>query len=179
MIIATKPAEIMAAAERLGANGIVQEHIGNDDNEFTGAVLCDRNGAVRASLVMRRDLLHGTSYRIHPVDDALLNKTLEEWAARFAAVGPVNFQFRVTSSGPICFEINARFSGTTGMRFLFGYNDVAMAVRHFLFDEPIERPPISPGVVLRLWDEMHLPGIDARTVHSARLIEAGSPRHLA
>lgn len=179
IVLANKPADIEAAAKSLGENGIVQEYIGDDDNEFTGAVLCDRKGEVRASLVMRRELQHGTSYRVHPVEDAALTKTLEQWAQRFAAAGPVNFQFRVAAGRPICFEINARFSGTTGVRYLFGYNDVALAVRHFLFDEPIERPPISRGVVLRLWDEMYLPDLDSKAVDSATLIEAGSPKHQA
>jgi glutathione synthase/RimK-type ligase-like ATP-grasp enzyme len=60
-IIATKPAEIMAAAERLGANGIVQEHIGNDDNEFTGAVLCDRTNAGGALKQFNLDNISVTS----------------------------------------------------------------------------------------------------------------------
>jgi carbamoyl-phosphate synthase large subunit len=176
IVIAAKPAEIISAADNLGANGIVQEYIGDDSKEFTGAALCDKQGQVRASLVMQRELLHGTSYRIRPVEDALLTKTLENWAARFAAIGPVNFQFRDTPAGPVCFEINARFSGTTGVRYLFGYNDVAMAVRHFLFDEPIERPSTTAGVVLRLWDEMLVPAIDAKIVDAATVIESGSPR---
>jgi carbamoyl-phosphate synthase large subunit len=177
LVFSSNAAEIVAAAEKLGANGIVQQHVGADELEFTGAVLCDRNRKVRASLVMQRELLHGTSYRIHPVEDAELTRAVEEWAARLAAIGPLNFQFRLASQGPICFEINARFSGTTGVRYLFGYNDVELALRHFVFDEPIERPPVSNGVVLRLWDEMHLPGIDFRTVTDATLIESGSPRH--
>jgi carbamoyl-phosphate synthase large subunit len=179
LVIASTSAQVMAAAGSLGADGIAQEHVGDADQEFTGTVLCDRDRRVRASLVMQRELQHGTSYRIHPVEDASLTSALEDWATRFAAIGPLNFQFRVTASGPICFEINARFSGTTGVRYLFGYNDVALAVRHFLFGEPIERPPISNGVVLRLWDEMHLPGVDSQTVRSARLIEAGAPRYQA
>ena len=73
----------------------------------------------------------------------------------------------------------AIFSGTTGVRYLFGYNDVALALRHFLFDEAIERPTISGGVVLRYWDEMHLPGINSTTVNTATVIEGGSPRQRA
>jgi len=179
LVIATSREQIMAAADSLGPNGIAQEHVGDDDQEFTGAVLCDRNCKVGASLVMQRELLHGTSYRIHPIEDASLTRTLEEWGTRFGAIGPLNFQFRVTPSGPICFEINARFSGTTGVRYLLGYNDVAVAVRHFLFDEPIERPSISRGVVLRLWDEMLLPGVDPKAIETATVIEAGLPRNQA
>ena len=168
--------EIEAAADRIGADGIVQEYVGSDDQEFTGAVLCDRSGRVGASIVMKRDLLQGTSYRIQPVDDPELTRSLHAWATRYAVQGPVNFQFRVTADGPICFEVNARFSGTTGIRHLFGYNDAALAVRHFLFDEPIEQTPIAPGMVMRLWDEMYVPGLDWKTAHAARVVENGSPR---
>jgi carbamoyl-phosphate synthase large subunit len=174
IVISTRRDEIEAIADRIGANGIVQEYVGSEDQEFTGSVLCDRSGRVGASIVMKRELLQGTSYRIQPVDDAELTSALHEWATRFAARGPVNFQFRVTTNGPVCFEINARFSGTTGIRHLFGYNDAALAVRHFLFNEPIEQGPIVPGMVMRLWDEMHVPGLDWNTASAARVIEDGS-----
>jgi carbamoyl-phosphate synthase large subunit len=176
VVFAASRAEAMSAADRLGESGIVQEEVGTADQEFTGAILCDREGKIGASLVMRRELLQGTSYRIYPVEDAALTAALHSWAAGLAAIGPLNFQFRLTANGPICLEINARFSGTTGVRYLFGYNDVAMAVRHFLYNEPIEPPAISPGIVLRFWDEMQLPGLDWSAVNSARLIEGGSPR---
>jgi carbamoyl-phosphate synthase large subunit len=177
VVVSSDYAQIAAAAENLGAEGIVQEYIGREDQEYTSAVLCDRNREVQASLVMKRDLMHGTSFRIHPVEDAELTRVVECWAARFAAIGPLNFQFRVTSRGPVCFEINARFSGTTGVRYLFGYNDVALAIRHFLFDEPIVRPRISSGIVLRLWDEVYLPSVDPAIIRSTRRVEAGLPRY--
>ena len=176
ILVSTNRNEVEATADRIGADGIVQEYIGRDDQEFTGAVLCDRSGRVGASIVMRRDLLQGTSYRIQPVNNAELRSALHAWATRFAAPGPVNFQFRVTADGPVCFEINARFSGTTGIRHLFGYNDAALAVRHFLFNEPIEQGPIAPGMVLRLWDEMYVPGLDWPTAHAVKAVEDGSPR---
>jgi carbamoyl-phosphate synthase large subunit len=175
LVVSTRRDEVEAIADRLGENGIVQEYVGSDDREFTGAVLCDRKGRVGASLVMQRDLLQGTSYRIQPVDDAELTGALHAWATRFAAPGPVNFQFRVTAHGPVCLEINARFSGTTGIRHLFGYNDAALAVRHFLFNEPIEQGPIAPGMVMRLWDEMHVPGLAWSAARAATIIEDGSP----
>ena len=43
--------------------------------------------------------------------------------------GPCNFQFRLDSFGiPRVFEINARFSGTTYMRTLSGFDEVAWSV---------------------------------------------------
>src|SRR5262245_11808724 len=168
--------EIEALADRLGENGIVQDYVGSDDQEFTAAVLCDRDGRVGASIVMKRDLLQGTSYRIQPVADAELSGAVHAWATRFAVQGPLNFQFRVTAQGPVCFEVNARFSGTTGVRHLFGYNDAALAVRHFLFNEPIEQGPIASGIVLRLWDELYVPGLDWKAARAVRIIEDGSPR---
>ena len=176
VVVSTNRQEVETTADRMGADGIVQEYVGRDDQEFTGAVLCDGRGRVGASIVMKRDLLQGTSYRIQPVNDADLNRTLHEWATRFAMRGPVNFQFRVTDDGPVCFEVNARFSGTTGIRHLFGYNDVALAVRHFLFDELIEQGPIAPGMVVRLWDEIYVPSLDWTTARAARIVDNGWPR---
>ncbi len=53
----------------------------------------------------------------------------------------MNFQFRLDRDGrPRPFEINARFSGTTPLRALAGFNEVEMALRHVLLGEPVVQP---------------------------------------
>ncbi len=136
---------------------IVQEHLGSPDEEHTVAVLCDRHGKAGAVTAMRRTLLAGTTV----VAETGRFEGVESEAVRVAEsldlVGPVNVQLRTTERGPVTFEVNPRFSGTTGMRALAGWNDVAAAVRHFLDDEPIHLAPPRAGRVVRYYDEAFLP----------------------
>lgn len=60
--------------------------------------------------------------------------------------GPANFQIRVGSDGPAIFEINARFSGTTVMRALAGFNEVKPAVRWAVFGERATCRSRNPGL---------------------------------
>ena len=46
--------------------------------------------------------------------------------------GPVNIQGRITEKGLICFEMNMRFTGITGIRAELGFNEVAFLVDNYL-----------------------------------------------
>jgi carbamoyl-phosphate synthase large subunit len=74
-------------------------------------------------------------------------------AGRLKPFGSCNLQLRVDDKGqPKLFEINPRFSGTTYMRALFGYNEVAFIICKILGWE--ETPLIKKnGKVIRYYDE--------------------------
>lgn len=132
---------------------IVQEHIGTSDQEFTASGLFV-DGECRAEIVMRRDLRDGNTYRAFIEDDARLQGWVRKWTVALAAFGPANFQFRLRPDGtPVVFEINARFSGTTPLRALAGFNEVEMMLDHLLTGKPISRPSIKSCILLRHWSE--------------------------
>ncbi|MBF0612971.1 MAG: carbamoyl phosphate synthase, partial [Magnetococcales bacterium] len=131
-----------------------QQSIGKEEEEFTGSLFCPREGEVAASILMRRELLQGTSYRIEPVFNPVWDEQLRHWGRTLGGLGAINFQFRLLDNQPVCFEINARFSGTTSVRALLGYNDVAMAVRAFVLGEEVGQPTLLHRRVLRYWQEM-------------------------
>ena len=163
------------AAAGAGEGSIIQRLIGTDQQEYTATVFFDKTSQPKAMLVMRRDLLQGTSYHVEPCFDQAIQQTVADWASHFDALGPVNFQFRLTPQGPVCFEVNLRFSGTMGVRYHFGYNDAAMAVRHFVGGEDVTQPEIKPGVVLRYWEELFLPGVSCEDLRLVRQTKAGLP----
>lgn len=127
---------------------VIQEYLPDARTEYTaGALVFD--GRCDASIVMRRELRDGNTYRafIEPYPD--LNRVIREMAEALGPHGPVNFQFRVHDGRVRVFEINARFSGTTPVRALAGFNEVEMALRHLVLGEPIGQPEIESMVVLR------------------------------
>lgn len=151
--LVSEHARLAAALAAAGPDPIVQKAIGTPESEYTcGAVVLD--GECMGVIVMRRDLRDGNTYRayVEPVPE------LEALARRVALAlrpdGPVNVQLRMGRSGPAIFEINARFSGTTIMRTLAGFNEVEAVVRWAVSGERIPLAVQRPGVVLRHWEEM-------------------------
>jgi carbamoyl-phosphate synthase large subunit len=70
-------------------------------------------------------------------------------------LGPCNVQLRMTDEGPVCFEINPRFSGSAPIRAHFGYNEAEAALEHFVRGLPVKLPLITEGVGLRYWNELY------------------------
>lgn len=147
---------------------LVQECLGDDDGEYTVGCFCDRDNQVAGSIVMRRHLLAGTTYRAWVEDHPEVRREAEGIAAALGAVGPCNIQLRMTPRGPVCFEINPRFSGTTPLRAAFGFNEVEAFLRHFVLGEPVTLPRVTKGVALRYWNELYVPDAARQ-----RLVESG------
>jgi carbamoyl-phosphate synthase large subunit len=133
-------------------NPVIQECIATADEEYTaGVIVCD--GSSRASIVMRRDLRDGNTYRAWTSAFPELNSFVRSVADTLQPHGPVNFQFRLGSRGPTIFEINARFSGTTPLRAHAGFNEVEMLLRWLVDGKPVEQPVVRDVVILRHWSE--------------------------
>lgn len=136
---------------------IVQECVGTDDSEYTAGVLVF-DGKTQASIVLRRDLRDGNTYRAYAGNYSHLNAQVQAFGEALAPFGPANFQFRTDPDGTArVFEINARFSGTTPMRAMLGFNEVEMCIRKLLHGTAIEQPEGRPGVILRYLQEMYVP----------------------
>jgi carbamoyl-phosphate synthase large subunit len=137
-----------------GRSGLViQEYAGPDGQEFTASALVF-DGGCEASIVMRRDLRDGNTYRAYVQAFPALNAIVRRMGAALNPLGPANFQFRVDREGRVkVFEINARFSGTTPLRALAGFNEVEMCLRRLLLGEAIREPRVEELVLLRHWSE--------------------------
>ena len=131
---------------------VIQKYVGSDTGEYTaGTVTFD--GKCRASIVMRRDLRDGNTYRAFAEPYSELNRMVEETANALQPYGPANFQFRIDEGVARIFEINGRFSGTTPLRVHAGFNEVEMCIRRILYEEPVVQPDIQPLTILRHWSE--------------------------
>ena len=144
--------EELNGAIRTTQRPVIQECVGHDDVEYTaGALYFD--GECNATIVMRRDLRDGNTYRAYVEKSIELNEQVNCFARKLMPFGPVNFQFRLCNGNVKVFEINGRFSGTTPLRMHAGFNEVEMCVRYLLCGEPIKKPEISQITILRHWSE--------------------------
>lgn len=141
---------------------IVQQLAGEDDQEFTAGVLYF-DGAVKASITLRRDLRDGNTHRAFSGNYPECDRYVSALAEALKPYGPANFQFRLDRQGtPRLFEINARFSGTTPMRTHFGFNEVELSLRKLLLAEDVVQPEIRDGIVLRYLEEMFVDRVSGK-----------------
>ena len=136
---------------------LVQRSIGDAQSEFTAGCFSDREGVVRGAIVMRRELHEGTTVQAEVGAFPEVREEAVRIAEALRPMGPCNIQMRVTDEGPVCFEINVRFSGTTPVRARFGFNEVEAALRHYVLNEPAsDLPVITEGIMLRYWNEVYV-----------------------
>ena len=132
---------------------VIQECVGDSETEYTASALAF-DGTCNASIVMRRELRDGNTYRGFTGQYPELNTLVRRLGATLGPHGPANFQFRLDAEGRAkVFEINGRFSGTTPLRALAGFNEVEMCLRHVLYGEPVVQPPVEDVAICRHWSE--------------------------
>ena len=136
-----------AFLERNGSHPLVQEYVGDAAHEYTIGVLSYPDGSLAGSIVLHRQVegLLSTRLRVPNrtgraelgptlavssgftqgrIDDFPHVRAAAERIARAAgSTGPLNIQGRLDGDEFVVFEINPRFSGTTSIRAMAGWNE--------------------------------------------------------
>lgn len=138
------------------SNLTVQQYLPEELGEYTsGCIVVE--GKCKSIVTLKRDLRDGNTYRTYR--DALTSSyddVIKKVAEKLNPDGPVNFQFRVFNNEPVIFEINGRFSGTTPLRYFYGFNEVEALLKYHLFKESIKNPVLKEGMVLRAWSDVFI-----------------------
>jgi carbamoyl-phosphate synthase large subunit len=135
-------------------NPVIQEYLWPDDEEYTIGVFLSAKSVAVASIVMKRQLGLGMTWKARVLPESPLGAYCERILEGSGCVGPCNVQLRLTARGPVVFEINPRFSSTTSARSYFGYNEPEMCIRHFVLGESVPRPPIRGGWLFRVVEDV-------------------------
>jgi carbamoyl-phosphate synthase large subunit len=141
---------------KYGYRPLIQEYIPDAENEYTVGVLHSPQGKLLGTVVLRRHILTGLSNRLRIanqtgrlemggmlavssgisqgeiVEFEPVRETAEKIAQTIGSVGPLNIQGRWDGSQFVPFEINPRFSGTTPMRALAGFNEPERMINAWL-----------------------------------------------
>ena len=136
---------------------ILQELVGDSIEEYTcGVIFFDHE--VKEMIALKRELRDGNTYsachsRSFPRS---IYDYIRKIATKLEPYGACNFQLRIDGNGiPKLFEINARHSGTTHMRSLFGFREVEYIIGYVLGQE-IPRFELRDGLVKRYFEEMFI-----------------------
>ena len=132
---------------------VVQEYIGNEDEEYTVGIFSD--GANIYSICFHRYLGFGSmSIFAQLVHDNKIKHLTEAIAKASQLEGPINIQLRKTERGYVPFEINPRLSSTVYFRHYFGFQDAKWWL-DLKEGRPIEyKPKYKEGVGVRTVGEV-------------------------
>lgn len=179
VFIAQNRRELMGLSDYLEledaeTNFLIQEYVGTPDAEYTVGVLHDMDGNYINAIAVRRQL--STQLNLRTVVPNRSGRTefgprlvissgvSQGHVGRFPEVtvqcraiakaigarGPINIQCRVVDGTVMVFEINPRFSGTTSIRALAGFNEPDVLMRRHVFKEHVDVDfDYREGLVLR------------------------------
>ncbi|MGO8762367.1 MAG: ATP-grasp domain-containing protein [Desulfobaccales bacterium] len=122
---------------------IVQEKVGHDDMEFTCGSYQVKDSRLFGPIILKRKLGYGSTMKgksiIFPEIADRVNQVLTVLGG---GAGPYCTQIRLNNSCPLVLEINARFSSSTSIKALMGFNEPAMLIKEAIFEERLEHPDL-------------------------------------
>lgn len=145
--------ELQSAINKV-SQPVIQEYLGNSNTEYTCGVI-SFNHKIQESIVLRRDLKDGNTSTTYLEKDfpPIIKEYIENTSRKLGQFGVCNFQLRLDCNGiPKIFEINARHSGTTYIRSLYGFNEVEFILEYLLNQREITFN-IREGIVKRFFEE--------------------------
>lgn len=146
---------------------IIQEYIPIDEGEFTIGVLSFPDGTLAGSIALKRlfssklSILMKTENRIissgysQGVIDNFdeIKKQAEAITRIINSKGPLNIQGRVKNGVFYPFEINPRFSASTYLRAMAGFNEIDMFLQFLFTHKKSSLPRIKYGYYFRSLEE--------------------------
>lgn len=171
--IAENKSEAHMYAEYLRGNDIkciAQEYIPCDEGEYTVGVLTLPNGELVGSIALRRLLdsklslrtnyknrIVSSGYSQGVIDDfSEIRQQAEKIAKLLESRGPLNIQGRVRDGIFYPFEINPRFSASTYLRAMAGFNEIDIYLQFILHNKKSSVGEIRHGYYLRSLDEQFI-----------------------
>lgn len=127
MLVVNDP-ELIQVYRRSRPDHIWQELLVPEDEEYTCGLFRSSAGDVR-SISIRRRLQGGYTSAGEVVDNDEIRAYLHRIAESLNLIGSVNVQLKLTTAGPVAFEINPRFSSTVVFRHLLGFEDFIWAIK--------------------------------------------------
>ncbi|PLS17550.1 hypothetical protein CVD28_11155 [Bacillus sp. M6-12] len=136
---------------------IIQQYLPDDQNEFTVGICCGTNGEILSAIALNRRLQDGITIAAKSDYYPEITELCKQVAKSLHLTGPCNFQLRLLKGKPVIFEINPRFSSTTGMRTLLGINEPEILLKADLLGEKIPNLKILKSYVIRQYADYLVP----------------------
>ncbi len=136
---------------------IFQPNLSSDGYEYTSSIFGDGKGDFSSIINLRRRLApEGYSNYVQSVSSSILLGAIRDYCQIFKPLGPTNFQFMSKADQIFLLEINPRFSSSTSMRRLFGYNESKMVLDYYEKGILPQQPIIKSGSVIRFIEDFYI-----------------------
>tara|TARA_A100000171_G_scaffold51162_1_gene64620 strand:- start:25246 stop:26292 length:1047 start_codon:yes stop_codon:yes gene_type:complete len=144
---------------------ILQQYVGNLAEEYTVGILSTEDLGYVQHIILQRDLSLGLSIKQKVqnktsqsdlgeylgistgisqgkfVENHLINDAVMRVVDLLQPTSSINMQCRVHNGEVYIFEINPRFSGTTNLRSLVGFNEIEFIINRMFFNKTIVLKP--------------------------------------
>nr|WP_238480852.1 ATP-grasp domain-containing protein [Desulforadius tongensis] len=136
---------------------IIQEYLPGDDGEFTVGVCLGAKGTVLSCIALKRCLQDGMTMWAVADSYPQICSYCQRVAEMLGGYGPCNLQLRLKNGKPYIFEINPRFSSSTGMRIALGVKEPELLIRSEILGQKVTKPTAGRGVVIRQYTDYVIP----------------------
>jgi len=149
--------------ETLTKKDVLEGDLLKQTDEYSTEVLVSKEGDIIGSITNWRTMKKGYPIRAIIDDFAEVRKEAEKVVSKLieiGLIGPCNLQARIVNGRPAFFEINPRFSGSTAIRCVAGFNGPDVIVRNFVLNEnPLKlrkELKIRRLIEIRWWSELYI-----------------------
>ena len=113
----------------------ISKKVNSQLSEISIQVVTDKNGEVIGKMASYNKLNNGVPIEIIPYENEYIWSEIDKLIPILKQLGhrgPLNIQGRLTDKGLKLFEMNARFTGITGLRAIMGFNEVESCIKDWL-----------------------------------------------
>ncbi len=149
----------ISSIKKTGWRPLIQKYLKNDNQEFTTGITIAKNGKqIMSSIVIKKILKHGQTYKAIIDNFPEIKKISESVAEKIGGIGALNIQLRIDEDDNKAkiIEINPRFSASCPMRTIAGINEPDIVAKNTLFDEFVKITGHQSLLCMRFWNETYL-----------------------
>lgn len=149
----------ISSINKTGWRPLIQKYLKNDNQEFTTGITIAKDGKqIMSSIVIKKILKHGQTYKAMIDNFPEIKKVSESVAEKIGGVGALNIQLRIDEDDNKAkiIEINPRFSASCPMRTIAGINEPDIVAKNTLFNEYVNITEHRSLLCLRYWNETYL-----------------------
>jgi nucleoside-diphosphate-sugar epimerase/carbamoylphosphate synthase large subunit len=118
---------------------LIAKNVNPQVSELSIQLVVGKTGVILGKMATFNRLKQGVPVEIMPFTNPSVWVDIDKLIPTFVALGlkgPLNIQGRMTDKGLKIFEMNARFTGITGLRATMGFNEVEACIKEWLGNEP-------------------------------------------
>lgn len=127
--------------EQLTRQQLMPGGVLRQEQEVSVQFLVSQSGDIVGNFISIHTLKNGMPIHISPVRDQQVTEVCTQMVQaliEIGLVGPINLQGRITSTGPIFYELNHRFTGITAVRARLGFNECTAILEDYCMSLPLD-----------------------------------------